>query len=54
MARLKDGTTDYREIWAQLADHQDVYKIKIGDVEATYEYHWRDPDYQQQQIRSML
>jgi len=48
------GTTDYREIWAQLADHQDVYKIKIGDVEATYEYHWRDPDYQQQQIRSML
>ena len=47
------GTTDYNNIWSQLADHLDVYKIRIGDVEATYEYRWSDPDYQQQQIRSM-
>ena len=47
------GTTDYRDIWAQLADHLDVYKIRIGDIEATYEYRWSDADYQQQQIRSM-
>ena len=47
------GTTDYRDIWAQLADHLDVYKIRIGEIEATYEYRWSDPDYQQQQIRSM-
>ena len=47
------GTTDYNEIWAKLADHLDVYKIRIGDVEATYKYHWSDRDYQQQQIRSM-
>ena len=48
------GTADYNNIWSQLADHLDVYKIRIGDVEATYEYRWSDPDYQQQQIRNML
>ena len=48
------GTTDYNLIWRQLADHLDVYKIRIGDIETTYEYHWSDPDYQQQQMRNML
>lgn len=47
------GTTDYRDIWAQLAKHLDVYKITTKDTSATYEYRWSDPDYQQQQIRSM-
>jgi hypothetical protein len=48
------GTTDYNDIWIQLADHLDVYKIRIGEKQATYEYRWSDPDYQQQQIRNML
>lgn len=48
------GTTDYNLIWNQLADHLDVYKIRINNTEATYEYRWSDPDYQQQQIRNML
>lgn len=48
------GTTDHNNIWTQLADHLDVYKIRIGSIEATYEYLWSDPDYQQQQIRNML
>ena len=48
------GTTDYNLIWKQLADHLDVYKIRINNIEATYEYRWSDPDYQQQQIRSMI
>jgi hypothetical protein len=48
------GTTDYNDIWAQLANHLDVYKIRIGDVDATYKYHWSDSDYQQQQMRNML
>lgn len=48
------GTTDYNFIWSQLADHLDVYKIRIGGIEATYEYRWSDADYQQQQIRNML
>ena len=48
------GTTDYNDIWSQLVNHLDVYKIRIGDVEATYKYHWSDSDYQQQQMRNML
>jgi hypothetical protein len=47
------GTTDYRDIWAQLSQHLDVYKIRVDNIEATYEYRWSDADYQQQQIRSM-
>ena len=47
------GTTNYNDIWNQLADHLDVYKIRIGKKQATYEYRWSDSDYQQQQIRSM-
>jgi hypothetical protein len=48
------GTTDYNNIWGQLSDHLDVYKIRIDDIEATYEYRWSDLDYQQQQMRNML
>ena len=47
------GTLDHSQIWKKLADYLDVYKIRIGDIEATYEYRWSDTDYQQQQIRSM-
>ena len=48
------GTIDHNLIWSQLADHLDVYKIRIGEKQATYEYRWSDVDYQQQQIRNML
>jgi hypothetical protein len=47
------GTTDYNEIWKQLATHQDVYKIRTSHARATYEYRWSDEDYELQQIRSM-
>lgn len=47
-------TTDYNLIWKKLANHLDVYKIRINNIEATYEYRWSDPDYQQQQIRRMI
>lgn len=48
------GTTDYSRIWEKLANYLDVYKIRTDNVEATYEYHWSDIDYDLQQIRSML
>jgi hypothetical protein len=32
------GTTDYREIWAQLYQYQDVYRISTSIARATYEY----------------
>lgn len=47
------GTTDYRQIWTQLAAHLDVYKIRTAESDATYEYNWTDPDYDQQQIRKL-
>jgi len=47
------GTTDYKRIWAQLAQHLDVYKIQVGDMSATYNYNWSDPDYAEQQIKEL-
>ena len=47
------GTTDYREIWAQLSQHQDVFRISTSMAQATYEYRWSDPDYDLQQIRKL-
>ena len=47
------GTVDYREIWSQLYQHQDVYRISTSTAAATYEYHWNDPDYDLQQIRKL-
>jgi hypothetical protein len=47
------GTTSYREIWAQLSQNQDVYRISTSMAQATYEYRWSDPDYDIQQIRKL-
>lgn len=47
------GTLDYEKIWAQLAQHLNVYKIQVGDAEATYTYNWSDPDYAEQQIKEL-
>lgn len=47
------GTTDYENIWRQIAARLDVFKIRVDDLEATYDYCWSDPDYAQQQIRRL-
>ena len=47
------GNTNYKEIWSQLAAKLDVYKIRTSAAEATYEYHWSDPDYMEQQIKAL-
>ena len=47
------GTEDYQEIWAQLALHLDVYSIRTGSVQATYNYRWSDSDYIEQQIKAL-
>jgi len=44
------GTTEYQQIWNQLNNYQDVYKITTGSVSATYDYRWSDADFQQRQI----
>ena len=45
------GSVDYKNIWAQLEQYQNVYKIQTNSAEATYTYDWSDPDYHEQQIR---
>ena len=45
------GTEDHTEIWCQLNDHLDVYKIQTDQCEATYNYHWSDADFKQRQIQ---
>lgn len=47
------GTQDWDNIYSQLSQHQDVYKIRTSGAQATYEYHWSDPDYIEQQIRAL-
>lgn len=47
------GTTDFNEIWTQLAKHLDVYKIRTSSAEATYNYNWSDADYAEQQIKEL-
>jgi hypothetical protein len=47
------GTSDYEKIWAQLAQHLNVYKIQVGDAEATYTYNWSDLDYAERQIKEL-
>lgn len=47
------GTTDYQQIWAQLAQHLDVYQISTSTAQATYTYHWSDTDYAEQQIKEL-
>jgi len=47
------GTQDFNEIWAQLAQHLDVYKIRTSSAEATYNYNWSDADYMHQQIKEL-
>jgi hypothetical protein len=47
------GTEDYQQIWRQLSTKLDVYQIRTSDCTATYDYHWSDSDYDQQQIRAL-
>jgi hypothetical protein len=44
------GTNDYQQIWAQLNNYQDVYKISVGNSSAVYNYRWSDADFKQRQI----
>ena len=47
------GSQDYQAIWAQLAQHLDVYSIRTSSARAIYNYNWNDPDYDLQQIRAL-
>jgi hypothetical protein len=48
------GTDVPEQIWQQLSQCLDVYKIRTGSAEATYDYRWSDPDFQQRQIQHIV
>ena len=43
-------TLDFLSILDIMSKHLDIYKIKIGEIEQTYDYVWSDPAYKQMQI----
>jgi len=47
------GARSYDQIWAQLSARLDVYQIRTSSAQATYDYHWSDADYDQQQIQAL-
>lgn len=47
------GTTNAQEIWAQLGDYLDIYKIECGTTSATYDYHWSELGHEQRQLESL-
>ena len=47
------GSDNLTNIWDQLSNHLDIYKIEIDDVSNTFDYCWNDVDYKQQQIDKM-
>jgi hypothetical protein len=44
------GTNDYRVIWGQLNNFQDVYRVTVGATSVEYDYRWSDADFAQRQI----
>jgi hypothetical protein len=47
------GTSDPQDIWKKMSPYLDVYKIKTGSAEATYDYRWSDINYAQTQVNQM-
>ena len=47
------GTSSHAEIWAVLEQHLDVHSVSIAGITAFYDYHWRDHNYMEQQIKAL-
>lgn len=47
------GTKNAQEIWHQMGDFLDIYKIECGDYSVTYPYHWSDADHERLQLESL-
>jgi hypothetical protein len=45
------GTKDFQYIIDRMGDYLDIYKIEVDNVSATYDYHWSDWDWREQQIK---
>jgi len=47
------GTKDAFQIWNQLGNFLDIYKIEYNGSSAIYKYHWSNSSYQQLQLMSL-
>jgi hypothetical protein len=47
------GTEDYRDIWAQLKTHLNVYSVGTSEAHAFYDYCWSDSDFITRQIKAL-
>ena len=47
------GSDNYKTIWKLLSYHLDVHAVRTSQQQATYDYHWSDFDYREQQIAAM-
>lgn len=47
------GTKNAQDIWKQMGNYLDIYKIECGTASATYDYHWSDTDHEQRQLESL-
>ena len=44
------GSTHYHDIWVQMTNYLDVYRVSTSDATATYDYHWSDEDFIERQV----
>ena len=47
------STADPEQIWRQIGQHLDIYKIEVGDVVGVFDYAWSDTDHEQRQIENL-
>ena len=45
------GTEDFNGIWSALNTHLDVYSVKTSSAQSTFDYHWSDSDFIDNQIK---
>ena len=47
------GTANAQDIWQQMGNYLDIYKIECGTSSATYDYHWSESNHEQRQLESL-
>ena len=47
------GTENPKDVWSVMKNYLDVYKIRTSDSSNTFDYHWSDINYMEQQIKAL-
>jgi hypothetical protein len=46
-------TDNFQDVWNMLEHYLDVYSVETSEARATYDYHWSDDNYIQQQVERL-